>query len=130
MCLLISRILRLSPWQHPSIHPCLVFHTIPIFRPVARRGSRGFGRTPLFRPVTIAHANIKAWRSHTYTPLAYREGVRLRTYIQCATNHTRCVRARCEEDRRVRSDRLASCQHATSVLSSAKGKPLNRTVRS
>ena len=24
MCLLISRVLRLSPWQHPSIHPCLV----------------------------------------------------------------------------------------------------------
>ena len=34
MCLLISRLLMLSPWQHPSIHPslsCLLpFYTIPI----------------------------------------------------------------------------------------------------
>ena len=68
-------------------------------RPVYSEGGfEGFGRTPLFRPVTIAHASEHLTRGvATRTSLSHTERY-VSTYVRSATNHTRCMRARCEED--------------------------------
>ena len=90
-------------------------------------GFEGFGRTPLFRPVTIEHASINAW--HTYVhPLSPIEMVWLRqtTYVGTIRDESYTLHARSVRGGSLSlvspSDRLASCQHATSVLSSAKRK--------
>ena len=64
LCLLISRILRLSPWQHPSIHP-----SIPVLSPshpyIPSFKSKDFSFTCLLsffgctRPITFLFYSLR-----------------------------------------------------------------------
>ena len=77
--------------------------------------------------MTIEHASINAWRTYVH-PLSPIEMVWLRqtTYVGTIREDSYTLRACSVRGGSLSpvspSDRLASCQHATSVLSSAKRK--------